>query len=391
MDTPTRAGPGARDQRIDFWRGLCIVGMVSWHILTHPSRPRVLAFVVIQGFNFVAEGFVFLAGTSIGLVAARPGVAARDLDGRCLRRALRLLLVHYAVATALALPALIARPDARRLIRSLAGIATLEYQPYLGDVLSVFVFLFALTPPLLAARRALGGAGLLGLSGGVYLATVLWPAFAPRRWPGAPELNHHGAFDVNSWQLVYVLGVLFGGRYATIVRAARGHIRRSFGIALAAFVLIAGFRLGAEPGGSWAGRLPDWLRFGRHPLGPARLAYVALQIILIGLATIRSWDRLGDRVVVRIVIAFGRNSLGLFVASIFLDYLFKAAMDRLGWGPPLNVALWAAELGILYALALWSGRPAAPPPAGASGPAPGRRRRRASDAGPGAPGVASGE
>jgi hypothetical protein len=391
MDTPTRAGPGTRDERIDFWRGLCIVGMVSWHILTHPSHPRVLAFCVIQGFNFVAEGFVFLAGTSIGLVAARPGAAARDLDARCLRRALRLLLAHYAVVTILAIPALISGPDAGRPVRVVAGIATLEYQPYLGDVLSVFVFLFALTPPLLAARRALGEGGLLGLSGGVYLATVLLPTFASRRWQAALELNHHGAFDVNSWQLVYVLGILFGGRYATVVAAARGHFRRSFWVALAAFVLISGFRLEVERGGSWAGRLPDWLRFGRHPLSPARLAYIALQIILLGLVTIRHWDRLRDSAAVRIVVSFGRNSLVLFVASIFLDYLFKAAMDRRGGGPPLNVALWLVELGILYAVALWLGRRASPPPAGASGPAPRRRPRRAGDAGPGAPGVASGE
>jgi hypothetical protein len=389
MDTPTRAGPGTRDERIDFWRGLCIVGMVSWHILTHPSHPRALAFCVIQGFNFVAEGFVFLAGTSIGLIAARPGAAARDLDARCLRRALRLLLAHYAVVTALAIPALISGPDARHPAPTVAGIATLAYQPYLGDVLSVFVFLFALTPPLLAVRRTVGEAGLLGLGGGVYLATVLLPAFASRRWQAALELNHHGAFDVNSWQLVYVLGILFGGRYATIVPAARARFRQSFGIALAAFVLISVFRWEVERGGSWAGRLPAWLRFERHPLSPARLAYIALQIVLLGVVTIRHWDRLRDSAVVRIVVAFGRNSLGLFVVSIFLDYLFKAAMDRLGWGPPLNVALWWAELGVLYGLARRWGRPAPPPP-GASGPDPRGGPHRPDDGGPGAPGAASG-
>jgi len=40
--------------------------MVSWHLLTHPSFPRWLAFGVIQPFNFVAEGFVLLAGASVG-------------------------------------------------------------------------------------------------------------------------------------------------------------------------------------------------------------------------------------------------------------------------------------------------------------------------------------
>ena len=151
MDTTTQAGLKSRDDRIDFWRGLCIVGMVSWHLLTHRSYPRGLAFCVIQGFNFVAEGFVFLAGASIGLVAARPG-AARDLDARCLRRAVRLLLAHYAVVTALAIPALVDHVGTDRVVATAREILTLQYQPYLGDVLTVFVFLFALTPLLLAAH-----------------------------------------------------------------------------------------------------------------------------------------------------------------------------------------------------------------------------------------------
>ena len=208
----------------------------------------------------------------------------------------------------------------------------------------------------------------------MYLAAVLRPAVVPRRWQAALELNHRGAFDVNSWQLVYVLGILFGGHYATIVSRARQHYRRSFWIALAAFALLAGFRFNVERGGSWAGRLPDWLRFERHPLSPARGAYIALQILLIGLVTIRHWDGLRDSAAVRIVVSFGRNSLGVFIGSIFLDYLLKAAMDAGGWGPSLNLALWFAELGVLYALARWSGRPASPPPPAASGPDPRRAR-----------------
>ena len=84
-----------RDERIDFWRGLCLFGMVSWHLLTHPSFPRMLAFAVIQPFNFVAEGFVLLAGVSVGLKIVRAPYAPFVL----LRRAGAMLLVNYALVS----------------------------------------------------------------------------------------------------------------------------------------------------------------------------------------------------------------------------------------------------------------------------------------------------
>src|SRR5256885_14174401 len=91
MKTPAASTPVGRDRRIDFWRGLCLFGMVSWTLLTHPSFPRWLAFGVIQPFNFVAEGFVLLAGTAVGLNVARK----RSVPSRHLQRAGAILGVHY--------------------------------------------------------------------------------------------------------------------------------------------------------------------------------------------------------------------------------------------------------------------------------------------------------
>src|SRR5712664_1676323 len=56
-----------RDERLDFLRGTCIFGMVIWHLLSHDSFPKWFSLPIIQGFNFVAEGFILLAGVGVGL------------------------------------------------------------------------------------------------------------------------------------------------------------------------------------------------------------------------------------------------------------------------------------------------------------------------------------
>ena len=351
--------PG-RDARVDFWRGLCLVGMVSWHILSDfppvecPSYPKWLSFPVIQGFNFVAEGFVLLAGVAVGIVVARrPGKPLRA--GRFLRRAVNLLLVHYAVAVVLLL--LFHAPNAAGPTpqgswwQASRAILTLAYQPYLGDILSVFVLLFAATPVFLAVQKAFGSRVLFGLSLAVYLAANLLPASAAANWQAALELNHHGAFDFNSWQFVFVCGMLLGQHHRELI----GRVQRSFWPLLAigclGFLVAGGYRFTVELGVSWTEGLPGFLRFDRHPLTPPRAVYIALQMFLIALLTIRLWDRLAGLWVVRAIVLFGRNSLVVFVWSILLDYALKAAVGALGWGFPLNLSAWAAALVVLYLVA----------------------------------------
>jgi hypothetical protein len=47
----------------------------------------------------------------------------------------------------------------------------------------------------------------------------------------------------------------------------------------------------------------------------------------------------------------GRSSLIVFVCSVFLDYLFKQAIDRWQVGFPANLVFPAAELVLLSAVA----------------------------------------
>jgi ABC-type transport system involved in cytochrome c biogenesis permease subunit len=79
--------------------------MVSWHLLTHPSYPRWLAFAIIQPFNFVAEGFVLLAGVAVGLQIA----GGKSRAGRLFRRAGTLLVMNYGLVLFIVLLAMAER------------------------------------------------------------------------------------------------------------------------------------------------------------------------------------------------------------------------------------------------------------------------------------------
>ncbi len=104
-----------RDQRIDFWRGVCVLGMVLWHMLSHESFPRWFSFPVIQGLNFVAEGFVLISGLCVGVSLSRLPPGSLRI-AHYLRRAIRILLVHYLVAAAL-------------LAAGWTGLIQIPYQP----------------------------------------------------------------------------------------------------------------------------------------------------------------------------------------------------------------------------------------------------------------------
>lgn len=349
-----------RDERIDFWRGLCIVGMVIWHLLTHPAFPHWLSFGVIQGFNFVAEGFVLLAGTAVGLVVARmPGEPLRV--GHYLRRAGVILLVHWLLAAVLLFVFAAKNGHGRTpdptCSAALAPILLLRYQPYLGDVLSVFVFLFAATPLLLAVRRQFGPTVLLALSLALYAAANLLPLWLPDAWVRLLEPNDRGAFDFGSWQLVFVCGILLGGRHETVFDAWRRSFWQWTLPAAAAFLAIGAYRAAAELNVAAVAALPEVCRFDRHPLTPPRAVYIGLQMLLIALLTIRFWDHLSARRIVRLLVTFGQNSLTVFACSVPLDYALKATIGRLHLHFPTVLLLLAVDLGLLYLVARYFRRP----------------------------------
>jgi len=336
-----------RDERIDFWRGLCLFGMVSWHLLTHPSFPRWLAFGVIQPFNFVAEGFVLLAGASVGLKIAQH----RSAPSLLFRRAGAMLAVHYALVLFVVLLSVGERTlglpnQLPAMPGSFWAVVTLRYQPYLADVLSVFVFLFAAAPIFQFVYQRLGAIGLVTLSGLLFISASVFP------------LNGGGAFVFNSWQVFFVAGMLFGANYvsqmASWKRVSTGSVVALILLFAAACVVRAAI---AGPDGA---QLPGWrayMMFDRKPLTVARVVYIGLEMMVIAVVTVKWWDAICRWFIVARIATLGRHSLEVFVCSVVLDYLLKAACTAVGIAFPANLLVWLGELVLLFVLAdVLSGR-----------------------------------
>jgi hypothetical protein len=322
--------------------------MVSWHLLTHPSYPRWLAFLVIQPFNFVAEGFVLLAGVAVGLQMGKGGASA----ARLLRRAASLLLVNYALALFITLLGVAARrlgvPMLAPLPPSLIAVVTLQYQPYLADVLTLFVFLFASAPVFQYLHARFGELGLVAVSVALFCTAQVFP------------LNAQGAFIYNSWQVFFVAGMIVGVRYHRRGNQLGQPTATQIAVVLVAFCGVAAVRfLLSGPDLTTVTGWQTFVVFSRKPLTIARIVYIGLEMLLIAQMTLRWWDQLRDWPAVRSVTLLGRFSLHVFVASVVLDYLLKFAISWSGITFPANMVLWLGELGAIYVFALLL-RPAAP-------------------------------
>lgn len=345
-----------RDTRIDFWRGVCITGMVVWHLLTDASFPRWFSFGIIQGFNFVAEGFVFLAGMAAGIVHLR-GTDNTIGTGRFLRRAGAMLLVNYSLTLVL-VGVFAASAPVNPQIDGLSGRAvwrllTLQHQPYLGDVLSIFVFLFAATPLVLLARRCFGDGLVFGGSLGLFiLGNAIYEVF-PNDLARSLDLNANGAFDFNTWQFLFVSGLLCSQRREALYQLARDHFWRLFPVFTVGFAATAAYRLATANQSFLSAPIPSFMLDSRHPLTIPRIAYVGTQAILIAMVTVAAWSRAEHCSVVRVICLLGRRSLPVFVCSVLLDYALKDTIRKCGLAFPWNLSTLALELMVLCLVA-WS-------------------------------------
>lgn len=328
-----------RDERIDFMRGICVLGMVMWHLLTDDCFPKWLSMPLIQSVNFVAEGFVFLAGVSVSIVTHRKKIGATTF----IKRGLELLLVHYAIVTVLLLLShlnliSLEKPNGN----TITAVLSLQYQPYLGDVLTVFFFLFCISPLLLKVQTTYGSRFLFALS----LITFL--AWQPQALYPKLQVNAHGAFDVNTWQLVFVLGLLCGHRTTQLPLSRDFNYFKATAWILISFLLIAAIRLLCI-----SGKLtylpPD--TFGRHPLTAARLIYISLHFLLFSTIIYGLWSHLKSTLMAREIILFGQNSLLLFSISVPLDYIAKQMISSSEHKIIFGVISSILVLGVLLSIA----------------------------------------
>jgi hypothetical protein len=304
----------ARDHRLDFWRGLCLIDMVVVHLYYERAQfGEILGPWLGQYTRFAAGGFVFVGGLAAGAIFfSRALVAEQRMSTyrRLWTRSLRILLWQYGLAVAwLGLGVLRGSAEMTSPGRTLMDILRMRSG---GDLLPLYVILIAATPAFLEILRRKWGACIL--------AAVAVAVFAFARFhPYALALDPQGAFPPLLWQILFVAGLLAG---CNLKKYDRWSSWTKFTLAISAWTVFA-FLFWCE---YW--RVLNWpacpidLAFAKTPLTSAEmLRYLAITIAIL-VSTDLFWARLRDTNFAGFAQLLGRNSLAVYVVQVFLVELF---------------------------------------------------------------------
>jgi hypothetical protein len=236
-----------------------------------------------------------------------------------------------------------------------AGAAML-HQPAFMDILPVFVWCMLLLPGFAWLLERFGDRALI-LPVGLYAATELFglaiPGLGP--WPLG--------FNPLAWQVLFMLGIWLGRR--TLLGAAplprpalRGAPWPRLALSWAAVVvLLLGVwlrlgQMGVLPEAPEA--LADWSR--KPDLGWLRLVH-ALALAWIVVAILPRGAAWLETPAARALATIGRQSLNVFCLGLFLSWFVHASLRH--WPQhalALDLVLVPACVGLMWALAAWTGR-----------------------------------
>ena len=345
--TPPLAKP-ARDNRLDFWRGLCLIDMLLVHLIHQGmSLGTQLDLTIGEYTRFAAGGFVFIAGMSIGRIFL-PRVADPDKRWTTYRalwaRAGVILAVHYVSEIGyLAMYPLFATQAVPNLKGQIWAILTMRAG---YDLLPFYVIVVALAPGMLELlRRKLGWV----------LAAVSLGLFTYGQWgnPWAVAFPNQQAFLPILWQALFVAGLLGGAALPWYDRLSFG-AKLGLAVAMVASHLVLFVACYGPDFGTYL-----WLpmAFAKVPLTTGEtLRYLTITLAIL-LVTDLLWRRGTDGAgldgtrFAAFAERLGRNSLPVFVFHVWVVQV----LVRLTGGYQITglgrLALAAAGLGALWAFA----------------------------------------
>lgn len=357
--------PGARDGRIDMFRGLALLMIFVNHVpgtLYENWTSRNF------GFSDAAEAFVFISGLAAGLAYTNRLEAGAVWPGtvKILARARQIYFVHLVVtlvvlaifagvAMGLGRPEVLAMHGIRLLfehpLQAMIGLPLLTYQLGYVNILPLYIVLLLATPALILAGRRWPLALLAG-------SILLWAAAAQFK-VNFPSYPGGGGWFLNplSWQLIFVVGLLCG----IAQRQGRLFVPRSrvlFWVAAAFVVLVL----------LWV-RIPELGDLGRRGLGrlsslgvpgylvwfekpylflPRLLHALALFYVLANLGIVRWFAESRWAEPLRVL---GRSSLPVFAAGSVLSLGLQALRWGLEADPIADGLALAGGMILLLALA----------------------------------------
>ncbi|RLQ88983.1 OpgC family protein [Notoacmeibacter ruber] len=350
--------PSTRDTRIDVIRALILLSIFINHV---PQNP--LEFLTHKNFGFsdAAEAFVLISGLSAGLAYSSkfcPG-ARLAATVKAWRRA-GVLYIAQLCTTLFTLgsfgffAALWSRPDLMEKIairpvmehsaEAFAGIILMTHQLGYNNILSIYVLMLVMLPPMiLIGKRSI--AAMLLISFGLWLGCGLFQ-FGPPNWPMS------GIWFLNplSWQFLFFIGV------ASVL-----HIRAGGTLPRhpALIVLAAGYLLLAL---LWV-RIPLWgvdvsfglpkvlTGFNKTFLSTFRLLHVLAAAYLI--VTIAPLSRLFRCRLDNPLAVMGRHALPVFIAGTLFAMVLQPLRMVTEPSPLLDTGLVLLGCALLFALVYW--------------------------------------
>ena len=216
---PAPLPPGARDERLDMFRGLALVMIFINHV---PGTVFEYLTNRNYGFSDAAEAFVFMSGVAAGLAysgaflkqmpvwlaVARPWARARQLYFVHLTLTFIFLATFAGAAHFFGLYELLELNNLRAMVREplsvLVGIPLLTHQFGYLNILPLYLTLLLLTPLLIVAGLKkpywlVAGSFLVWLAAGMFRLNF-------------PNFPNSGGWFFNpfSWQLLFVIGLVAG-------------------------------------------------------------------------------------------------------------------------------------------------------------------------------------
>ena len=378
---PGGAVPAIRDPRLDFFRGMTMFIILIAHT---PGNWLTLWIPARFGFSDATEVFVFCSGMASAIAF---GKVFRDqgLPMGTARVAFRCWQVYWAhiclfIAIAVTMAALNASelfsrdyvgqlnlyPFFKDPMTNLPALVTLRYVPNYFDILPMYLVVLAMMPVVIALYRF---APLAALG----FVVLVWAAadLGGLALPAEPWSEREWFFNPFGWQLVFFTGFALMSGWLPVPPVDRRLIMLAAAVVLV-IVPLSYFRLlGTFPElrevRNSLSFFTDKTDFGLlryvHFLALAYLAWVA-----VGPKGARllppSQDSLGARiwrVVLKVIMKVGQQSLAVFIASMYLARLLGVLLDVLGRNYAsmffVNMLGFALLIGVAYGAGWFKSQP----------------------------------
>lgn len=342
---PSSSQSAARDQRLDFWRGLCLVNMLLVHLYYQNIQfGDFLGKLLGEYTRFAAGGFIFVSGLSIGVIFL-PRALDQKRRGKTYkslwRRSFYILAVNYLCAMVLIMMEIL-----RGLRGNFVNPMTLLRDIFLlregGDLLPFYVMMIAISPFLLEAVRRRWG-WLLILLGST--ALFVWGLWHP--WALAPA--QHLTFPPVLWQVIFVTGLLLGFTWPRYNALAA---KWKFAMATIAWLIVS-ILFVMEYSYQWG--MPELsfnVPFTKVPLSTAEaLRYLSI-ILAIITTTDLLWPIIGESSASAFVQTLGRKSLPVYVLHLWVVEILGALAVACPWMGAWQILFAGFSLLILWLFAL---------------------------------------